>query len=104
MFYYTQASTALHTNRLFPLIRSGSVLETDTMASDKDAVNERQLELATATSDEKSSSSLEARAVEQTQLEHELTPMQAIKAYPMAIFWSLMVSMCVIMEGYDTIL
>ena len=37
-------------------------------------------------------------------LESELTPLQAIKAYPMAIFWSLMVSMCVIMEGYDTIL
>jgi hypothetical protein len=36
--------------------------------------------------------------------EADLTPLQAIKAYPMAIFWSLMVSMCVIMEGYDTIL
>lgn len=31
--------------------------------------------------------------------EHALTPWQAIKMYPMAIFWSLMVSMCVIMEG-----
>jgi MFS transporter, SP family, general alpha glucoside:H+ symporter len=37
-------------------------------------------------------------------LEADLTPWEAIKAYPMAIFWSLMVSMCVIMEGYDTIL
>lgn len=37
-------------------------------------------------------------------LEADLTPWQAIRAYPMAIFWSLMVSMCVIMEGYDTIL
>ncbi len=36
--------------------------------------------------------------------EHRLSAMQAIKAYPMAIFWSLMVSMCVVMEGYDTIL
>lgn len=36
--------------------------------------------------------------------EHSMTPLEAIRAYPMAIFWSLMVSMCVIMEGYDTIL
>ena len=36
--------------------------------------------------------------------ENELSPAQCIKAYPMGIFWCLMVSMCVIMEGYDTIL
>ncbi|KAH7367480.1 alpha-glucosides permease MPH2/3 [Plectosphaerella cucumerina] len=36
--------------------------------------------------------------------EHSLTVREAIRAYPMAIFWSLMVSMCVIMEGYDAIL
>ncbi|KAK9428408.1 hypothetical protein V1505DRAFT_349292 [Lipomyces doorenjongii] len=34
--------------------------------------------------------------------EQHLPPLDAIKAYPMAIFWSLVVSMCVIMEGYDT--
>ena len=37
-------------------------------------------------------------------LESDLSPLQAIKAYPMAIFRSLLVSSCVIMEGYDTIL
>lgn len=37
-------------------------------------------------------------------LEHELTLLEAIKAYPIAIMWALLVSMCVIMEGYDTIL
>jgi hypothetical protein len=31
--------------------------------------------------------------------EHALTPRQAIKAYPMAIFWTVMMSMSVIMEG-----
>ena len=36
--------------------------------------------------------------------EHNLTVREAIKAYPMAIFWSLAVSMCVIMEGFDSIL
>ncbi|MCJ1256302.1 hypothetical protein MMC24_004123 [Lignoscripta atroalba] len=38
------------------------------------------------------------------ELEHQLSPLEAIKAYPMAIFWALLVSMCVVMEGYDTIL
>lgn len=46
----------------------------------------------------------EQRAKEATETEHRLTPREAIKAYPMAIFWSLMMSTCVIMEGYDTIL
>jgi MFS transporter, SP family, general alpha glucoside:H+ symporter len=32
-------------------------------------------------------------------VQYQLTPLQAIKAYPMAIFWSLAVSMCVVMEG-----
>ncbi|KAK6227398.1 maltose permease MAL31 (alpha glucoside transporter) [Colletotrichum tabaci] len=36
--------------------------------------------------------------------ERSLTPREAIRAYPMAVFWSLVVSLCVIMEGYDTIL
>ncbi|OHW93446.1 sugar porter family MFS transporter [Colletotrichum incanum] len=36
--------------------------------------------------------------------ERSLTPRGAIRAYPMAVFWSLIVSLCVIMEGYDTIL
>jgi hypothetical protein len=31
--------------------------------------------------------------------EHTITVVEAVKAYPMAIFWSLMVSMCVVMEG-----
>ncbi|MCJ1396978.1 hypothetical protein MMC11_000170 [Xylographa trunciseda] len=37
-------------------------------------------------------------------LEHHMSPLEAIKAYPMAIFWAVLVSMCVVMEGYDTIL
>jgi hypothetical protein len=39
-----------------------------------------------------------------SEFEHKLTIREAIKAYPMAIFWSLAVSMCVIMEGFDSIL
>lgn len=33
------------------------------------------------------------------EIEHQKGPWQAIKSHPMAIFWSLMVSMCVVMEG-----
>lgn len=36
--------------------------------------------------------------------ERDLTTLEAIKIYPMAIFWAVMVGMCVVMEGYDTIL
>ncbi|SPO03156.1 probable alpha-glucoside transport protein [Cephalotrichum gorgonifer] len=34
--------------------------------------------------------------------EHNLRPLAAIRKYPWAIFWCLVVSMCVVMEGYDT--
>lgn len=44
------------------------------------------------------------KAQESITVEHNLTPLQAIKAYPMAIFWCLVISTCVIMEGYDQIL
>lgn len=30
---------------------------------------------------------------------HQMGPLEALKTYPNAVFWSLMVSMCVIMEG-----
>jgi len=49
-------------------------------------------------------SNLNHVAREAAELEHQLGPMAAIKAYPMALFWAVMVSMCVVMEGYDTIL
>lgn len=43
-------------------------------------------------------------AGESSEVEHNLTVYQAIKAYPTAICWCLIVSMCVIMEGYSQIL
>lgn len=39
-----------------------------------------------------------------TTKEHSLTLVQAIRAYPRAIMWSLLLSSAVIMEGYDTLL
>lgn len=32
-----------------------------------------------------------------SRVEHELSAWEAIKAYPMAVFWCLVVSMCVVM-------
>ena len=34
--------------------------------------------------------------------EKELGPAEALKAYPKAVMWSLVLATCVIMEGYDT--
>lgn len=45
---------------------------------------------------------VEAAARAATEVAHELSLRDAIKVYPMAIFWSLMVSMCVVMEGLRT--
>jgi SP family general alpha glucoside:H+ symporter-like MFS transporter len=36
--------------------------------------------------------------------EKELGPWVALKAYPYAVMWSLVMATCVIMEGYDTAL
>ncbi|KAK9321605.1 putative alpha-glucoside transport protein [Lipomyces orientalis] len=47
---------------------------------------------------------LAAEAKTGAETEQTLDPLQAINAYPKAIFWCLLVSMCVVMEGYDTIL
>ncbi|OAL30088.1 hypothetical protein AYO20_08891 [Fonsecaea nubica] len=47
---------------------------------------------------------LEQAASKYSQFEHNLTVREALKAYPMAVFWSLAVSTCVIMEGFDSVL
>lgn len=36
--------------------------------------------------------------------QHSMGLKDALKDHPWAMFWCLMVSMCVVMEGYDTIL
>lgn len=51
-----------------------------------------------------SAKGLVADAEASAEAEHNLTARQAVRDYPWAIFWSLAVSMCVIMEGYDQIL
>ena len=41
-------------------------------------------------------------AIESESAERELNWRQAIKMYPKAIFWSIAISLCIVMEGYDT--
>lgn len=62
------------------------------------------LEEASSLNGKMAGAELTIRAKDGANLEHSLSPWEAVKAYPMAIFWALLVSMCVIMEGYDTIL
>lgn len=47
---------------------------------------------------------VEARAKEHIEVEHSLSLWQAIKSCPMAIFWCLMVSMCVVSRRSHDIL
>lgn len=47
---------------------------------------------------------MDADALQSAQVEHNLSVRSAIAAYPAAIFWSVAVSGCVIMEGYDQVL
>lgn len=47
---------------------------------------------------------LQQAAVDGNKKEHELSTRLALKYYPAAVAWCLLVSTCVIMEGYDTIL
>jgi len=71
----------------------------------KEAVTS-QVELENVSSLERKMQGVELHdaAKEGATTEHNLSPLEAIKAYPAAVFWAVMVSMCVIMEGYDTIL
>lgn len=36
-----------------------------------------------------------------TDKEHNMTLLQGIRLYPKAVFWSMLISTCIVMEGYD---
>lgn len=44
---------------------------------------------------------LQTAADEATNLEHTLTVKEAFKTYPMAVVWSILFCVCIIMDGYD---
>lgn len=39
-----------------------------------------------------------------TEKEHKMTLMQGVRLYPKAVFWSILISTCIAMEGYDVCL
>lgn len=47
---------------------------------------------------------ISAEAKESTELEHNMSFMEAIKLYPKAVAWSVLLSTAIIMEGYDVVL
>ncbi|KAK9238567.1 general substrate transporter [Lipomyces kononenkoae] len=53
---------------------------------------------------EKISEHLLVEAKEATSLEHQMTVWHALRVYPKAVGWSILLSLAIIMEGYDTLL
>lgn len=39
-----------------------------------------------------------------TESEHKMTLLQGIRLYPKAVAWSVLISTCIVMEGYDVCL
>lgn len=65
-----------------------------------------QIENTIEMSDDRSNTKENSTAGAQraNQQEHNITVLQALKDWPWALIWSLLVSMSIIMEGYDTAL
>jgi SP family general alpha glucoside:H+ symporter-like MFS transporter len=42
---------------------------------------------------------LTANARRATEKEHQMTLMEGIRLYPKAVFWSMLISTCIVMEG-----
>lgn len=82
----------------------------ETMASKVGDLDMSQAEHADLPMDKTISSQVQDEKVEFAQAqaatakEHSLTLSQALRAYPKAIMWSILLSSAVVMEGYDTLL
>jgi SP family general alpha glucoside:H+ symporter-like MFS transporter len=63
------------------------------------AVEHSQLETVTSPNEKMGEAQIIEQAKEANEIEHTLSVMECVQNYPMAIFWSIMVSMCVVMEG-----
>lgn len=63
------------------------------------AVQDSQLEAITSPNEKRGEAQMIEQAKEATEIDHTLSVVECVKNYPMAIFWSIMVSMCVVMEG-----
>ncbi|KAI6878768.1 hypothetical protein KC355_g22297, partial [Hortaea werneckii] len=76
--------------------------------AEKDAVEQQGGPLHFPAEDEvamdKSDAHTKVNAKAATDKEHSMTLLQGIKLYPKAIFWSVVISTCIAMEGYDVCL
>ena len=63
------------------------------------AMQHSHLEAVTSPNEKMGEAQIIEQAKEAAEIEHTLSVMECVKNYPMAIFWSIMVSMCVVMEG-----
>ncbi|WVF72569.1 hypothetical protein IAT40_007386 [Kwoniella sp. CBS 6097] len=53
---------------------------------------------------DKGHADFKADAMEAERIEHQMTVLEAVKAYPMACFWAFIMSFTIIMEAYDVFL
>lgn len=60
---------------------------------------EHQLESSPDLNEKLKGEVLDEYAKDGVKVEHEMGAWEAVKSHPMALFWCLMVSMCVVMEG-----
>jgi SP family general alpha glucoside:H+ symporter-like MFS transporter len=61
----------------------------------------RHLEPSTSNSATSATAILRQKAKVATDAEHQMTLLQGIKLYPKAVGWSVLISTCICMEGYD---
>ncbi|KAI5199437.1 putative maltose permease MAL31 [Aureobasidium subglaciale] len=63
-----------------------------------------EIEKPDAVYSEKVENNFRAEAIEAENVEHNMTVLEAVKAYPMASFWAFVFSCTIIMESYDVFL
>ncbi|KAK1070697.1 hypothetical protein LTR12_000085 [Friedmanniomyces endolithicus] len=76
----------------------------DTAPDGKHQTQELEVEHDAVYAEKSGLASYKADAIEAENLEHNMTVIQAIKAYPMASFWAFVMSCTIIMESYDVFL
>lgn len=71
---------------------------------EKEATVETRAAATTTTTTAHKMDQIIAHAKSAADKEHNMTLLQGIRTYPKAIFWSMLISTCIVMEGYDVCL
>jgi SP family general alpha glucoside:H+ symporter-like MFS transporter len=89
------------TKDLFPATTTISMIGND----EKDAIEPNDQHLENVEANEKNFDLVDRDGAIRAELqEHGMTFKEGVRLYPRAIFWSFAISLCIIMEGYDTAL